>query len=239
MGLPGSLSFADFRKICAGFKKVTEDHSARVLGGDITSASELSLSATSIGIVPRGKALRRSGAHPGDVIFTSRPFGLTPAAFAYFLTLKEPKELAHWRETFVQQFSSLFPLIDFGRHLSTSSNCSSCMDNTDGYSDAFHEIAEESRVALVIEYERLHIPRAVSDVALLLGVDPIELALGPGADFSLVGTTRDLLFTDTAAGHPGVQIVGRVEEGTGVFLQKGLKRDLLQNKGWNYFQNGG
>src|ERR1035441_7064286 len=81
LGLPNDIAYEDVQALCRGFGGCAERHGATVLGGDITSACELSISATSIGKAMRGRVLSRRGSIPGDSIFISRPLGLTPAAF--------------------------------------------------------------------------------------------------------------------------------------------------------------
>ncbi len=85
LGLPSLIEYEDVQALCRGFESCAKRHGATVLGGDVTSASELSLSATSIGRAHRKHVLTRREGHPGDSIFISRPLGLTPAAFHVFL----------------------------------------------------------------------------------------------------------------------------------------------------------
>src|ERR1035438_1065322 len=49
LGLPSDIGYDDVLSLCRGFGSCAEKHGATVLGGDITSACELSISATSIG----------------------------------------------------------------------------------------------------------------------------------------------------------------------------------------------
>lgn len=73
LGLPPDIAYDDVQAICRGFESCARRHGAPVLGGDITSACELSISATSIGRAVRQQVLTRRGARPGDSVFVSRP----------------------------------------------------------------------------------------------------------------------------------------------------------------------
>ncbi len=107
LGLPDSISYGDVQQLCRGFGECATRHNTLVLGGDITHASELSVSATSIGRCPEREVLSRRYAAPGDSIFLSRPLGLTPAAFCHFLS-KVPGALDDVTLTTLQaQFTSL------------------------------------------------------------------------------------------------------------------------------------
>lgn len=89
----------------------------------------------------------------------------------------------------------------------------------------------------MIEESRLPIPPIVSQVAARLGDAPLSVALGPGADFSLVGTLKPDVDLNSFATAPGtsVQIIGRVEEGAGVFAERDGVLRPLKIEGWNYF----
>src|SRR5207244_932498 len=76
LGFPGDLGYASLKELCSGVAEVAHNFECSVLGGDISSSSELSISATSIGRVKQDRVLTRRGARPRDSIFVSRPLGL-------------------------------------------------------------------------------------------------------------------------------------------------------------------
>jgi len=234
LGLPGSLSYSAIREICRGFRSCARRHSVEVLGGDITQASELSISATSIGRTKRREVLMRRGARAGDSIFVSRPLGMTPSAFSVFSGRFRLGRTE--RARLVRQFTHMEPMVSLGRALVRSHMCSSCMDNTDGIGQSLRELSELSRVAFVVDPRKLVTPKLVAKVAKLTGHSEMELMFGAGADFSLVGTLRGEWTSERATRrlrHP-VEIIGRIEGGKGVWLDS-VKRTELRFAGWNYF----
>ncbi len=237
MGIPAQLPVSDFDAICRGVHEVVLHFGCRVVGGDISSSTELSLSATSVGFVPKGRALTRSGARPGDKVFITRELGLTPAAFGYFLSQECRLELSEADvERLKRQFTDIVPLVDVGRWLRNSGRCTACMDNTDGVAQSFSEIGAESGVAIVLERELFSVPELVTSIAVASGVDPLNLALGPGADLSLVGTlASDCEPPANVEPSARIRVVGRVEEGRGVHLADGSGRHPFAIKGWDYF----
>ena len=125
-----------------------------------------------------------------------------------------------------------------GQRLSASGICTSCMDNTDGISQTLNELAEASNLSFAIHESQLPIPAIVKELAGPLNKPMIDLALGPGADFSLVGTLDgNLEQRDIASllGHD-IAIIGRTKTGTGVTLngQDGSSHPLTA-QGWAYF----
>ena len=240
LGLPGELGYEEFQELCRGFQEIAAMFDCRVLGGDITHSRELSISATSIGKGVRGRVLTRRGAMAGDTLFCSRPVGMTPAAFAYLLMDDKPVVTTAEVDVLVAQFKCLLPLVDLGWELAASTRCSSCMDNTDGLGQSFLELGLASRVACVIEEQRLRIPTVVEKIASQIGVDPMRLAFGAGADFSLIGSLKGTWGQGEVGAAFGneVLVIGHVEEGVGVFLDREGHRAPLEFTGWNYFVNG-
>jgi thiamine-monophosphate kinase len=234
LGLPDSMLLGDLQSLCSGALNAAMAQSAEILGGDLSSSSELSISATSFGRVLKHQVLTRRSARPGDIVVASRPLGLTPAAFAYFLHLR-PKGFrvaGSDEDQLVEQFK-LPPLISLGRALAESGLCTSCMDNTDGLGQTLSELSEFSRVSVVLECESLDIPPLVERIASELEVEPVQLAFRAGADFSLIGTLSERPTSDLAMSR--VKMIGHCEEATGVFLDRSGSRTRVQAEGWNYF----
>jgi thiamine-monophosphate kinase len=238
LGLPSELEYEDAQAICRGFGACAERHNTTVLGGDLTSAQEISISGTAIGRVSRDHVMTRRDARPGDSIFASRQLGLTPTAFRVLfgnLQSELPKDSL---DVLMRQFTDLEPMLPLGRALSASAARGACMDNTDGIGQTLAELSEASKCAFVIHRSQLCIPPIVGRVAGILGVDPLDIIFDAGADFSLVGTLRGDWSNDRASaavGYP-LQIIGRVDVGNGVWLEAG-ERHPLAFRGWNYFQS--
>src|SRR6185312_3214558 len=188
LGLPETLSFDAVKQICSGVARQAGKFGCKVLGGDITSAVELSISATAIGIVAEGAQLTRSGARPGDTIFLSRPPGLTPAAFAYFLSKTQCEMTAEDVAVLRAQFTSIEPMVTLGMALAASGVCTSCMDNTDGVGQSLTELAEASAVSFVVDRDGMRVHEVVYRTAEATGATVHALLFNGGADFSLIGT---------------------------------------------------
>lgn len=242
LGLPADLEYSHFVRLCQDFGRVASNYNCKVLGGDITASSEISVSATAIGVVDTLKLLTRRGASAGDTIFVSRPVGLTPAAFVLLLQSSEhpidvrPDE----RELLSAQFTSLAPMVSLGRLLGESGACTSCMDNTDGVGQSLVELAAASRCSFVVDRSSLEIPSLVARIAREANQEPFRLALSAGADFSLVGTLRGPMCQNDVTRRFGqsVRVIGSVEFGEGVFVVDSSGRQPVDVLGWNYFDKG-
>jgi len=237
LGLPNDIAFDDVQTLCRAFGACAERHGATVLGGDITSACELSISATAIGRIARERVLTRRGAKPGDSIFISRPLGLSPAAFHAFLNRLESQLSADSLTLLRRQFTGMEPMLSLGQSLGASGQCGACMDNTDGIGQSLSELSEASKCAFVVCSSALQIPSVVENVSRIIGVRPFDFIFNGGADFSLVGTIRGEWSSERATAHFGhtLEVIGRVEPGQGVWLEDGQRRPLVFS-GWNYFR---
>lgn len=237
LGLPDNMLYDDVVSLCRGFQSCAERFGATVLGGDITSASELSVSATSIGRVPKQDVLTRRGAVPGDSVFISRPLGMTPAAFVVFLNGLDSRVAPTTSALLKRQFTDMQPMLELGLALRSSGKCGACMDNTDGLGQSLAELADASRCSIVIDESRLSIPPTVVEISNLVGQPPLSIVFNAGADFSLVGTLRGNWSDEEALStfNEPLQIIGSIETGDGVWIA-GADRRPLQFHGWNYFR---
>ena len=236
LGLPNDIAYDDVLSLCRGFGSRAESHGATVLGGDITSAGDLSISATSIGRAVRDRVLTRRNAKPGDSIFISRPLGMTPAAFHVFLGKLESKLPGDSLPLLRRQFTDLEPMLSLGQALAASGQCGACMDNTDGIGQSLSELSDASKCAFVVQGSALRIPSVVESVSQIISLPPVAFVFNGGADFSLVGTLQGHWSTERATsqfGHP-LEIIGHVEEGQDVWLEDGQRKPLAF-RGWNYF----
>jgi thiamine-monophosphate kinase len=236
LGLPNDIAYEDVRALCRGFLGCAERHGATVLGGDITSACELSISATSIGRAVRGQVLSRRGARPGHSIFISRPLGLTPTAFRVFLGKLESQFSTDSLALLRRQFTDMQPMLSLGQLLGASGQCGACMDNTDGIGQSLSELSEASKCAFVVHADALKISSVVEQLSRAISVRPLNMVFDGGADFSLVGTLHGTWTNESASARfkHALEIIGVVESGQGVWLNDGRKTPLAF-RGWNYF----
>jgi thiamine-monophosphate kinase len=72
---PPEQDFQTLEKIYAGVSSVRKLFNVDLVGGDLAQGPTLELHVFGVGRVPKGKALLRSGAHPGDIIYVTGPLG--------------------------------------------------------------------------------------------------------------------------------------------------------------------
>ncbi|MET1414973.1 thiamine-phosphate kinase [Roseibium sp. HPY-6] len=83
LALPSDWTELWLERFCAGLSADQSAYDVRLLGGDtIRSNNGLQVSITAIGQVEEGKAVRRSGARPGDILFVTGTIGDAAAGLA-------------------------------------------------------------------------------------------------------------------------------------------------------------
>jgi thiamine-monophosphate kinase len=181
-----------------------------------------------VGTVPKGKAILRSGAGPGDQIYVTGELGGSAAAVAQMR--EKPKSKLNPRY-FPRHFFPE-PRLEVGRILREKGLATAMIDTSDGLSTDLAHICEESGVGA--ELWAAAIPRArVGKPAC--EVD-LQFALHGGEDYELVFTARPGKRVPRGIAGVPVTNIGEIIRGKKIFLlNEGGAGYELQPKGWEHF----
>ena len=194
-----------------GFFRLARQEGTTLAGGDLAHSGKLACDIVVSGAVPRGKALRRDGARPGDGIFVSGRLGGSA------LGLRTRRGQA-WRFHLSPQ-----PRLRLGRFLRESLRASSAMDLSDGLSLDLHRLCLASRVSAELECE----PPIFRGASL-------EDALHGGEDYELLFTLPPRARPPAVFGGLPLTRIGTIREG-----RPGLIRFLgcrLEPGGYDHFR---
>lgn len=201
----------------AGLERMAAQCGLRLVGGD-TTRGPLNINVTVFGQVPRGQALLRSGARPGDLLCVGGWLGEAAAALPYVLGQREAEGAAV--EALLRQYWTPAPQLALGQAL--RGRASATQDISDGLLAECGHIARASDVALVVELERLPLSPALLACATL--DEARHCALAGGDDYVLLFSLPQAeLPALQAAGWP-LHVIGRVETGSGVQVLDGAGR---------------
>jgi thiamine-monophosphate kinase len=234
--LPADFRVVNLENIISGVIAASTKYQCPILGGDLSDSMEPSLCATSIGTAERGKYLLRRGAEIGDAIYTSGLCGLAATAFRYFRDAKSlGMNLSSEDENILRQaFIRPIPQLRTAQSLAGYGCRATAMDNTDGLSQTLSELANINRACYAINIELLPVHQLTVQVAHFLAEDAINIVMGPGADFNLVGTAE----SPSIIKELGMHYIGKVENGRGVSgISDGVRR-MIEPSGWDYFRKG-
>jgi thiamine-monophosphate kinase len=180
-------------RFSVGFSALAAEYAVALVGGD-TTAGPLTVSVQIMGHVPRGSALRRSGARAGDLLAVTGTLGDAGAGLALATRALATHDSSAAIEL-VRRFEYPAPRVEFG--LAARGIATAAMDLSDGLAGDLPKLAAASDLAAHVEIERLPLSRALQSVT-----DPQQArdwALGAGDDYELLLAVPPDLFAGLAA----------------------------------------
>ncbi len=230
LAVPRSLPQSWVQRFLRSLVALAEKHGATLAGGDTAeSPSEILADIIVIGSVPKGKAILRSEARPGDLIYVSGELGGSASAIQQLQA--KPKKKLNPRDYPRHFFPD--PRVELGRILREKRIASAMIDTSDGLSTDLAHICEESGVGAELQAEL--IPRA--RVGKPAGEVDMELALYGGEDYELLFTaSSSKRVPSRAAGVPITQI-GRITRAKKMSLLRSNSAAVtLHPRGWEHFR---
>lgn len=209
-----TLDEAWLQRFSSGFQAALHPYQVALIGGD-TTRGPLSMTLTIHGLVPAGRAVRRSGARPGDIIYVTGELGA--AALAVDFLTRQGCEDADW-PILLKRLQHPTPRIDWVDFLQTYASAS--IDISDGLSADLHHICTASQVGACLVFDSIPIHKLVQKYKKNHSLD---FALSGGDDYELcftVSKEREALFLSAlaTAGLEGYAI-GQIEAEPGLRLR--------------------
>jgi thiamine-monophosphate kinase len=228
LALPPKLPQSWVNQFLKGLLKLANTSNVSLAGGDTAQfPSGVLADIVVMGSAPKGKAIRRSDAHPGDRIYVTGALGGAAATL---------KLLLSGRKLRPADFSAHFhpiPRIEVGRFLLEKGLASAMIDISDGLSTDLAHICEESGVGA--ELQAAAIPRA------RIGKPPCELdlhfALHGGEDYELLFTAPLNKRVPSRIAGVAISQIGHITRRNQVILMNsdGVGCEL-RPQGWEYFK---
>jgi thiamine-monophosphate kinase len=205
-----------------GFLSLAERYSVDLIGGDTTSGP-LTLTVQAMGLVPRGNALMRSSALPGDFIYVTGMLGDAGLG----LKIIQGYHCAN-PDSALQRFNKPDPRVDAGLALTGIANA--CIDISDGLAGDLGHILEQSNVGACLDWDALPLSAAVLDYINDSG--DWAMPLTAGDDYELCFTVSPekalrLTFDCTK--------IGVIEATPGLRLLRSGAIQTLKSKGYEHF----
>ena len=225
IGVPRDFEMEYLEGISKGIAKASEFYRTPIISADTNEACDLIIDGIVLGKTKR--LLTRSGAKIGDLVCITGDIGRALAGLKVYFESLEVGERT--RKALYEKLLEPKARVKEGQVLSKYANAT--IDISDGMSKELHLIAKMSGVKILIDSEKLPIRKEVFEVAELLGLDPVEIALASGEEFELIFTIPekhlDKLDFDFA-------VIGRVEKGEGVYLRRYEKIEKMPILGWEH-----
>lgn len=174
-GLPDDVDETAIEKLGSGMSKLARAHGAKLIGGNVTSARQLSITITASGVLS-AKPLLRSNAKVGDGVYVSGPLG---AAAAGLVCLKDGVDVPSLID------AQLRPAPHLAFAAAARKFASAAIDVSDGLGQDLGHICEASRVGAELWASAIPMTDALRNYA---GEQALNFALTGGEDYVLLVT---------------------------------------------------
>jgi thiamine-monophosphate kinase len=232
LALPRGLPQNWVNRFTRSLISLAESCGVTLAGGDTAeSPNGILADIVVVGTVPKGKAILRSGARPGDRIYVSGALGGSAAALREMGKNPMRKRKLNPRDYLRHFFPE--PRIALGRILREKGLASAMIDTSDGLSTDLAHICEESGLGAELQAEA--IPRA--SVGRPAREVDLQFALHGGEDYELLFTApRSKRIPSHIAGVP-VTMIGHITRLKKIFVknESGVGAEL-RPQGWEHFR---
>ena len=229
LALPRNLAQNWVDRFLAGLLRLADAFQMTLAGGDVAqSPGGILADIVVVGSAPRGKAILRSGARPGDLIYVTGELGGSVAALQLLLSKRKVRP-AYYRHHFAPQ-----PRVAVGELLRQKRLASAMIDISDGLSTDLAHICEESGVGATLQAEAIPLARVGK---LMYEVD-IQCALHGGDDYELLFTSPpSKRIPARMAGVPITQIGHVTRRKQVILLKQNGNRLKFPPQGWEHFKS--
>ena len=239
LALPAGRTGSWLDAFLLGMARASRELGITIIGGDTTRSRSVFVSITVLGEIAPGRALTRSGARPGDIIYVSGKLGR--AQLGLELVLR-----GHARDRQLRALVQphLYPKIrvGLGSWLAWRRIDSSAMDLSDGLSTDLGRLCTASQVGAKIYASKVPSVSIPSAAERKLGqhkLDPLQLALHAGEDYELLFTVpaHEAKKLSRAPGAASLTAIGEITRSRQLLLvEPNAHATPLKSEGWDPFR---
>jgi len=224
LALPPDLSQKWVDQFVAGLLKLAKRYSVPLAGGDTAqSPAGILADIVVLGSAPAGKAILRSGAKPGDLLYVTGALGSSSSALNRLRDGEKLKPKSHPKHFYPE------PRIAIGQFLREKKLASAMIDISDGLSTDLAHICDESKVGAVVYGNSLPMANGLGDGGL-------QLALHGGEEYELLFTAKPgRRIPKEIGGVPITRIGEMVREKQMKLAQPDGTAMILRSAGWQHF----
>ncbi len=234
LALPASKTRKWLRRFAVGMSRACREFGMRLIGGDTSRSSSVTICITVIGEIASGHAIPRSAARPGDLVYVTGILGAAQLGLEVML-----RGMARRRDLQKLTRPHLYPRIPIklAQSLARQRIPTAMMDVSDGLSTDLGRLCAASRVGARIYVHQLPIVK-VSPSLLPRGIDSVSLALNGGEDYGLLFTANPGSANRLRhlARRMRITQIGEITREASLKLIRGDgSQSILRPKGWQPF----
>ena len=235
IGVPETLWNSDFiDRFYKGWHALADGYGVVLIGGDVSrSPDKFVVDSVVGGQVPRGKAILRSGARPGDAIFVTDSLGGAAGGLQLLEKGIQYVDASDWQQRLIERQLVPLPRVAEGGMLLEKGIVNSMIDLSDGLSSDLHHICEASGVGAEIEAAAIPVDDDLKQFTSS-SREQLDFALHGGEDFELLFTVPEEKISELELG--GFSRIGSVTANVGVIeLRTASGNVILHSSGFRHF----
>lgn len=239
LALPNARAGSWLDAFLKGMARASRELGIAIIGGDTTKSDRVFISITVLGEITPGRALTRSGARPGDIIYVSGKLGRAQLGLELVL-------MGHARDRRMRALVQphLYPKIriKLSSWLARHKIATSAMDLSDGLSTDLARLCAASKVGAKIHASKVPaavIPEVASRKLKNRKLDHLEIALHGGEDYELLFTIppHQAKKLSRAPGASTLTPIGEITRNRQILLvAPDGKTKPLKSQGWDPFR---
>lgn len=232
IGFPKRMWKTNFvDKFYEGWTTLAHHHDVELIGGDVSrTPGKLVIDSIVAGEVPKGTAVLRSGAKPGDSIFVTGTLGGATAGLILLESGIRYSKAGQKRKQLIARQLRPVPRVESGKYLRKRKLATAMIDVSDGLSSDLHHLCDASGVGATLYADQIPYDE---------NLDAIAPRGGPSIGFG--GEDFELLFTSarkkiSSANLIAMTRIGEVTSSTGIVevIANG-ERHILRRSGYRHF----
>jgi thiamine-monophosphate kinase len=189
VGVPRHIWDSDFLdRFYDGWTRIATHYGVELIGGDISrTPDKIVIDSIVGGDVPKGKAILRSGARPGDGIFVSGTIGGAAGGLLLLESGVGYKDTDENRKALITRQLRPTPRVEVGQYLMANDLASAMIDISDGLSSDLHHLCAASGVGATLTFSDVPLDPNLETFSSG-NITHIWAALSGGEDFELLFT---------------------------------------------------
>jgi thiamine-monophosphate kinase len=217
-----------------GLRRATRRLRCQLAGGDTTRSNKILINITVVGEARAGRAVLRSGAKPGDLLFVSGRLGEADLGLR---SLRSGRAAGQRNSLWVKKHLYPEPRLALGQWLAAKRLATAMMDLSDGLSTDLSRLCAASRVGARIAIDKIPKAQKIQSKGRT-ATSLTEMALHGGDDYELLFTVRPHLAARVPTSFRGLPLscIGQITRERKLLLvgPEGLEEKLVAG-GWDPF----
>lgn len=235
LAMPPDTDVDLLEEMITGMADAADRHGVSILGGDTKASSEPTLAITALGMVDEEACLYRRGGRPGDLLVLTGPVG--GPALGFNMHRQVDGDLT---EEALFLVYGVRARTEAGEVLAGSGHATACIDLSDGFAPALHQLLEASDCGAMVSWEDVPLADGLDELAEARHLALDELALHWGGEYELMATVAPesvgQVMEDLRAMGLEPAVVGHLTEGREILLMRDGRPAPLSHHGFDHFR---